>query len=380
METEDDAEGVVWPVKFKVEYSKDSPMNEKVLRSGSLSPGSKTEMTVIANTGSKMMFTSLPIVSLTPELYSVMVSQQKFFEASQHDQLLENSIKSTLASIGKKKGVASAGRKFTEGAHFDYYEVMYELGTEAEINQGSIVRGRARHGGRAGGQSMSSVNRRKAHSISADAKDDTEGDPSRSTTKRSRSSGATSSNRKGQSVERNAVPPSEEAKTETADDASDEADDEGSDEIREQEIKYLETKFSVFRSMPTDVQAIAARYRGPICGVWVAAQPVQICPVKFLQSLTHIQENNSFSDAKRMEWYLDLIREYDEKRIECFEEFLINNRANVDIQLNHNIIKAGVDGSTGKGKKDDTRTMLKEKEYYKDKGRLPRRSRSYYIR
>lgn len=380
LEAEDDADGVSWPIKFHVEY----PTGAE-LPSGKLSPGSAAGGP--GNPSARMMFTALPILTITPDLYGILGSQQKLFEATQYSQLLDNSVKATLGSIGKRKGVVSDGRKFKDGAHFDFYGVMYDFENDSPTAQESVVRGRARRGGgRVGGKSVDAVDRRTAHSIGASLKgtdglatagsvvDSVAGTIS---TKRSRSSGATTSGRK------QSVSATDKGDTATAD--ANLKSDEGSDEIDEEEEAairaeeqelMLENRFSVYRSMPTDVQTIAARYRGPVCGVWVTTHPIQLCPVNFLQSLTNIHENSSFSDAKRDEWALDLIREYDEKRLECMEEFLVSCRSNVDIQMNQSLSKAG--GESVKGRKDEKSAILKVKEYYKDKGRQPRSNRSYY--
>jgi hypothetical protein len=105
--------------------------------------------------------------------------------------------------------------------------------------------------------------------------------------------------------------------------------------------------------------------------VWLQQHPIQVSPESFKSTIDKVQTADSLSKIRRDEWFLDVIREYDEKRMECLEDFLVGFRSNVEIQL-----QSGgklLDATSLKSKKRDDIP----RDYYRDKGRQPRSVKAY---
>jgi len=126
----------------------------------------------------------------------------------------------------------------------------------------------------------------------------------------------------------------------------------------------------IMRSFPPDLYRCARALGGPVHGIWTLTHPLQVHPISHYEAKLQIHES-SLSDHKRVEWELDLLREYDEKRIDRLENFLVGKRdSNIEIQLktSGSTKKHLNTSSAGVVKKDE---RFYKSEYYKDRGRQP---------
>ena len=137
------------------------------------------------------------------------------------------------------------------------------------------------------------------------------------------------------------------------------------------------SQIKVLRSVPPDVQHRVQQTKGAVHGVWLAEHPMH------LQSTMHadllqIAAESSLPPGKKLEWELDIMREQDEKRMECYAAFLFSRRASASLEPSSDVKKAGAAGGGGGGGKGLTNARptrvssnSKNVEYYKDKGRQP---------
>ncbi len=366
----DDSTDQSWPVRMAVDSDGGFDSASVEPSSSSAHLGSSRGVSVVSpgpGPANRPAFHTLPITALNPELHGLLKSQFKFFEASSNAQLIETSMKTTLGPVAKRAFCGTSA--VSEGALFDFYDALFNFDTDVDS-----PRGRRRRG--VGGVS---ANTRKAHSIgaaskhasgrlaagqaaSAAADSDTMG--TEGGTRRSRSTGATlvRQNSRGRSLERNPG------------DAPAEGDNEQED-AEDEEQGEPTPEFPVYRTLSTDVLTIASRYKGPVNGIWLTNHPLTLNPASYSATMQIISEEDSLSAHKKAEWVLDCIREFDEKRIECIEEHLVQIRANVDIQLQS--IAKNDGASKVKKQREEDRINGRQLEYYRDKGRQPRGSRTF---
>ena len=70
-------------------------------------------------------------------------------------------------------------------------------------------------------------------------------------------------------------------------------------------------------------------------GISLVQHPLESNPASYTEAINAVMDAN-ISDAKKLEWSLDLLREYDEKEMERYEAFLISRRhQNLETQLQH---------------------------------------------
>lgn len=123
----------------------------------------------------------------------------------------------------------------------------------------------------------------------------------------------------------------------------------------------------ILLTLPAEVQSCISPRRGPLYGVWHTPHPLTYLGSSHEDVLDAIQAS-TISDAKRIEWELDSLREHDEKRMERYEDFLLSCRKNPEQQIKNCNTKFK-DTALVKRKDDEKNLKL---EYYKDKGRQPK--------
>ena len=126
----------------------------------------------------------------------------------------------------------------------------------------------------------------------------------------------------------------------------------------------------VLRSFPPDVQRLLKNLRGPLYGIWTVTHPLQLHPNSYHEMLQAIQDASGISDSKRLEWELDLLRDFDERRMDRFESYLVSCRDNDASDAKR---KAVVEKLKLLRKRNDDEKGYRN-EYYKDKGRQPHKT------
>jgi hypothetical protein len=102
--------------------------------------------------------------------------------------------------------------------------------------------------------------------------------------------------------------------------------------------------FSTLSSIPPEVRSYFNGKLGPIDGIWLHPHPLSLLPPSYYKVLNNIQAvpAKDLPPAKRSEWELDLMREYDDTRMEKYEEFFTRCRKSPEKQLNKYCVKQDV--------------------------------------
>jgi hypothetical protein len=87
-----------------------------------------------------------------------------------------------------------------------------------------------------------------------------------------------------------------------------------------------EADWDLLRSLLPEVSRQVNINNGHYQGIWLAPHPLQIEPPSLIDARAVVHESN-LSTAKKFEWEMDLLREYDEKRMNRYEQFLLSRRA-----------------------------------------------------
>jgi hypothetical protein len=134
------------------------------------------------------------------------------------------------------------------------------------------------------------------------------------------------------------------------------------------------------KSLPPDLYYRIAQHRVPIHSVWMTPSPLQLIP-QALEDMLNVVAESSVPDNKKLEWELDLMREYDEKKMDRLERYLISKR---NPAVNQSVLSMkGKRGGGGQLKSNNPlikpgtafNSMFTSKsavdQYYKDRGRQP---------
>ena len=133
---------------------------------------------------------------------------------------------------------------------------------------------------------------------------------------------------------------------------------------------------SLLRSLPSDVFKAVLADRGGLSshGILLTSNPLQLLPPEMYDVMATVQDSG-LSDSKKLEWNLDIIREYDEKRLDRCESFLVSQRhSSYEIQLEYvNQPLKQLYKTKKMHSQEESRPPRLNGDYYKDKGRFPSR-------
>lgn len=171
----------------------------------------------------------------------------------------------------------------------------------------------------------------------------------------------------------------------TAINASGDVDDlsNGADDLED-----LVRLHEILRSLPADLAQRAQQQRGAVYGAWMVPCALTWQPGAMDEMLT-VVEDSHLPEHKKLEWSLDVMREYDEKRMDKLGRWLLQKRNPVHDQIPHtqqqhhqqqqqssnrggsnakggNAVASG--GGAGGGKRGGSSSS-----YYKDRARQPYR-------
>lgn len=130
----------------------------------------------------------------------------------------------------------------------------------------------------------------------------------------------------------------------------------------EEEEEDATNLFSTLSSIPPEVRSYYSGKVGPIDGVWLNAHPLTLLPQSYYKTFSNIQAvaAKDLPPNKRNEWELDLLREYDDARMDKYEEYLVKCRKNPDKQINKFFVKQDV-GANKKDSKDASKKKIDSK-------------------
>ena len=317
---------------------------------------------------------------LTAEIFDLVCTQMKYIVGLQHKPLIQSTMQSMIQSSSVKIGATPTGG--TE----DFYDMLWSNPFYGEPdalggnNTDPITNNAERRRGRSPGRGLraSSLEPRKtvaqgpaklrststAPSTNAGSDSDANDGPNE---RRSRSS---SMSKRGSIVSAS----TKSAPTTLPSSSSGIADDNNSDHLLVSQDPQIAKKMEVLRSLPPELHHRVMYAKGPIHGVWVIQHPLQIHPASLGDMLQVVSETQNLTDNKKLEWNLDLMREYDEKRMDRLERFFATKRNVIHDQpltIARNTktpnfsgkIKNGSSGIRGANATD----------YYRDRGRQPYR-------
>lgn len=286
-----------------------------------------------------------PLDILSQEIFELICTQMKYISAIQHVDLIKNTFKNIMASV----------RVTEDPMAMDYSEVLW-ADIDSNITTGDTEenRGRSRSPGRSGKeprkQTLSLPGKVGVTANEGTVLDTEQGEANVTSSgeRRSRSS-STGKRRKNSLTSRRNI--------KNADDSVD----------RNLELKNN----TILKSLPPDISLKLNIGKGPVKDYWLVTQPVQTHPMTEIDTINMIQET-SLSDGKKIEWILDVLREYDEKRMERFESFLVSKRNNsIDFQLKPKVSNK-YQSIMPRYVKVMTNKFNSSSSYYKDRGRQPR--------
>jgi hypothetical protein len=269
----------------------------------------------------------------------------KYISAIQHVDLIKNTFKNIMASV----------RVTEDPMAMDYSEVLWaDIDSNIATGDTEENRGRSRSPGRSGKeprkQTLSLPGKVGVTANEGTVLDTEQGEANVTSSgeRRSRSS-STGKRRKNSLTSRRNI--------KNADDSVD----------RNLELKNN----TILKSLPPDISLKLNIGKGPVKDYWLVTQPVQTHPMTEIDTINMIQET-SLSDGKKIEWILDVLREYDEKRMERFESFLVSKRNNsIDFQLKPKVSNK-YQSIMPRYVKVMTNKFNSSSSYYKDRGRQPR--------
>ena len=84
-------------------------------------------------------------------------------------------------------------------------------------------------------------------------------------------------------------------------------------------------QMAMFKNVPPDVVRKLHMSCGSVRGIWLMPHPLQLYPRSFADDMAQVYESN-LNANKKHEWAMDLVREFDEKRLDRWEVFLASRR------------------------------------------------------
>lgn len=136
------------------------------------------------------------------------------------------------------------------------------------------------------------------------------------------------------------------------------------------EVDVEKTKgLAVLKSLPPSLARAVRARNGAIHGVWIVPSPLQILPNSYWTTFFSIAENFNLPENKILEWKMDLLREYDEKRFDRMESFTLSKRNEIaELISKTEMRKSSAKEQSGMA---SVPRNLKSGDYYKDRGRQP---------
>lgn len=138
------------------------------------------------------------------------------------------------------------------------------------------------------------------------------------------------------------------------------------------------TGLNTLAALSTDMLRMVEGGGGMLGGMWFTSHPLQLQPVSLTESLlavTESKQGQGMSLEKRETWEMDLLREYDEQRMDRYESFLCSKRSpSVEDQLKARTVALGRTAAVSVRVNQKPLSARRPKavpvpEYYKDRGR-----------
>ena len=149
------------------------------------------------------------------------------------------------------------------------------------------------------------------------------------------------------------------------------------------EIDHVKTKkLRTLKCLPPTLSSAFRSRTGAVQGVWIQPSPLQLNPNKYWSSFFAISDNPNLSEHKQLEWKMDLIKEYDDRRTQLMEAYVVSKRNETECaKLAPKIATFGDNNNNSSGGSSNNKAgsgniskLSSKGDYYKDQGRKPYKS------
>ncbi len=151
------------------------------------------------------------------------------------------------------------------------------------------------------------------------------------------------------------------------------------------EINHLKTrKLKILKCLTPALSSAFRSRTGAVQGVWIQPSPLQLNPNKYWSSFFSIVDSPNLSENKQVEWKMDLMKEYDDKRFQIMESYSVSKRNESEClkfagkekssgftDSIRNSVGASSSGNKSGSGKDNVNKQMSKGDYYKDQGRKP---------
>jgi hypothetical protein len=313
---------------------------------------------------------------LPQDLFLLIKSQQKLISGEDHIATIAN----VCRQQSESRGAMSSGHGSGQGGIFQYFDFSHELfGGDIPSKCSRDVDGDERSRGRSRSRSQSRKSKGGASASLDDKSQERTYVDSNQSTLRSRSySGGPRRSIAGGGGANNAIRKTNSNLSSSAQSGGNKPplSTGGSSNsvtteclsarkaVVEDDDEEVSNPFSTLSCIPPEVRSYFSGKLGPIDGIWLSAHPLSLLPQTYYKTLNNIQAFpvKDLPANKKSEWELDLLREYDDTRMEKYEEFLVRCRKNPEKQINKFLSKY-----ESANKKDAKDTPKKKSELRREK-------------
>lgn len=278
---------------------------------------------------------------LTKEIYDLLCSQMKYITGLSHKQLLQNTMRNMVANV---KAQVS-----TEQLVTDFAELLYgsevrgrnvASGASFLQRRGRSVPNRGRSGSQNGRKNKAAAAASSNGSDNNSDSDDydsgrevVEGDSTASASARvSFRSRSLSSHKLNKALTSKGL---------TLTDGTTSESDTNNEKSKKDGLDFATLqRIAVLRSFPPDVYQKLILNKGRLLGETLSQQPLACQSQQQFDILESISLREDMQPNKRFEWNMDVLREYDDKRMDRYETFLVAHR-------DHSLSVGGVVGGRG---------------------------------
>lgn len=329
-----------------------------------------TGFTDNSNSATTTLNPARPLHILTPDIFSLICSQHKYISGSPYRQILAATVKATIdsaRSLDPVKGI-------------DFADLIWEPLPFDRLDRRGRSPGRSNNDARKQAHSFShSLTKFKASNVSSSqsinhGNSDSDSDTAAKAPIERRSRSSSTGNRLISSKSTVSIQNKKTSKKSFA----------GSSE----KFGYVSPdsypdptvlkRISVMKALTPDLLQKCLTSKGPVHSIWIARHPLQIISQAHSESIQQVFDSN-LADSKKREWELDILREYDEKRMEKFKKLLVSKRnplidEHSKAENRHKIVAGAFKSANGtirqKFEEESNKVHL-PRDYYKDKGRKP---------
>eukprot|EP00605_Chrysophyceae_sp_TOSAG23-4_P001981 GSChrysophyteH1.ASY1.ANO1.2195.1 assembled CDS len=123
---------------------------------------------------------------------------------------------------------------------------------------------------------------------------------------------------------------------------------------------------AMYKTIPPEVVRRVHLSKGSVRGIWLQPHPLQLHPIVYADLFNFAKDRSELSSAKKFEWQMDIIREYDVLKCDKFEAFLSSRRNTMESHARSTGVANAINML-----KSNSNPNKGSSSYYRDKGRQP---------